>query len=1022
MFAEDISKLSKTSVKNIWKPKNIEEIVKIVKSSDIVSIKGSGCSMGGHICTENTHVIELASNFNKILNYNVVEKTIEVQSGITWKEIIKYIDKDNLSVSIMQSYANFTVGGSVSVNCHGRYVNKGSVVHSIKSLVIILADGKCVKTSPSEAPNIFFSAIGGYGGIGIIVSVELQLENNVKLKKVQKYIKTEKINENFKEEILGKDNFIFYNADMYFPYDKTLVTTYETTDEALTNDKRYNENVGDIKKIVYGLSFYLMSEWSGYFRHIINYYVKLTENNTVCWRNFEASYDIEELEPNSREKSTYVLQEYFIPMDKTNEFYKKATEILVRHKVKTINISIRHSIKDDKTMLSWAGEDCYSFVHYYKQGTSEEDKEKVGVWTRELINEATEIGGSYYLPYQLHASREQFLKVYKRAEDFFAIKQSLDPNYKFRNKFFDKYYLNLFQTGNRSVGLFEKIVGNVENCDKAFLFCQNVFSIYDPVMIIIKLKQLVKKYGSEDKKIYNELQNDLPNNAFQLWKTYKSLQKQKKVLSSQTKELVQGTLAGEYGYLECGTNGRYISSIIESTNIQGPYYYINDTPNGKFRNMIETGSIVNPGICIDDNCLYRFIKNNEIKNNSLGLVTLFIGAHHGDSNGRHELLKSVYRVLKPGGSFIIREHDVVDKESEDMVKFAHIIYNCGTGITWKDNKKEMKNTKWTNVASLVKEMEDLGFTFYDKSFSQHKDPSNNKLLRFIKPYTIETLRIRHTRSSKLYYTLPEWYIVHVAKEMSEIKIQKFSFSKAIEQYSDLHKYAIKNSSGDSIGQQMSYFDITFVGICFIIEMTLSMLYENSIGKILNYTTCSEDREIQNYLKRYSDFLNHTPWFKYDYISEIKCFFENIESLTNEGWSKIPHKLERRIRFVLEMLFKQLYSYCINKCVGIEYDKDDRMTKTLVEYEDGTHELIKRYSGLKNLSSDKNIISIAGQTDFITCSLLTVDKKLFKEYDIIHENDSLSCSTIKRLYIKLPIYKVTKFIKDHRQHIENIYDY
>ena len=49
-------------------------------------------------------------------------------------------------------------------------------------------------------------------------------------------------------------------------------------------------------------------------------------------------------------------------------------------------------------------------------------------------------------------------------------------------------------------------------------------------MIIIKLKQLVKKYGSKDMKIYNELQNNLSSNSFQLLKTYNSLQKQKKVL------------------------------------------------------------------------------------------------------------------------------------------------------------------------------------------------------------------------------------------------------------------------------------------------------------------------------------------------------------------------------------------------------------------------------------------------------------------------------------------------------------
>jgi hypothetical protein len=39
-----------------------------------------------------------------------------VQAGTRWRQIQKHIDAANLSVEIMQSYANFTVDGSLSVN------------------------------------------------------------------------------------------------------------------------------------------------------------------------------------------------------------------------------------------------------------------------------------------------------------------------------------------------------------------------------------------------------------------------------------------------------------------------------------------------------------------------------------------------------------------------------------------------------------------------------------------------------------------------------------------------------------------------------------------------------------------------------------------------------------------------------------------------------------------------------------------------------------------------------------------
>lgn len=50
------------------------------------------------------------------------------------------------------------------------------------------------------------------------------------------------------------------------------------------------------------------------------------------------------------------------------------------------------------------------------------------------------IGGyGALIPYQLHATKEQFLRAYPRAPEFLALKQRLDPTNKFRNELLDKY-------------------------------------------------------------------------------------------------------------------------------------------------------------------------------------------------------------------------------------------------------------------------------------------------------------------------------------------------------------------------------------------------------------------------------------------------------------------------------------------------------------------------------------------------------------------------------------------------------
>jgi FAD/FMN-containing dehydrogenase len=160
----------------------------------------------------------------------------------------------------------------------------------------------------------------------------------------------------------------------------------------------------------------------------------------VVSRNHEASYDVGQLEPTTpRLVFTYVLQEYFIPVDQFDAFVPRLARIFQKYSVNVINVSIRHALPDPGTLLAWAPKEVFSFVVYYKQAVTEAAKSKVGQWTRELIDEALALGGSYYLPYQIHARPEQFKKAYPGHKNFFEIKRQFDPTNKFRNKLWDAY-------------------------------------------------------------------------------------------------------------------------------------------------------------------------------------------------------------------------------------------------------------------------------------------------------------------------------------------------------------------------------------------------------------------------------------------------------------------------------------------------------------------------------------------------------------------------------------------------------
>ncbi len=480
LIINDISRLNPILVDKIIAPTTTEEIREIILSNQgPISIGGARCSMGGQTALENSFHIDMRQ-FNKVIEFNKKAQTITVQTGITWHEIQKYIDPHNLAIKIMQTYANFTVGGTLSVNSHGRYMGLGPVILSTKQIKVILADGSIIEADRTNNPDIFFGIIGGYGGLGVIIEVTLELVDNSKIERISKKLSIEDYPQYFAENIKNSTKVIFHNADLYpSEYKKVMAISWIITDKDLTSQDRLRK----IKKTYLFEKYFLwaISETPlGKYRREYLYDPIILNSKKIVWRNNEASYNFLELEPLSRKKSTYVLQEYFIPIDNINEFIPKMAKILQRYEVNVINISIRHAIKDPGTLLAWAEDEVFAFVLYYKQYTNEVAKNKVAIWTREIIESALECNGSYYLPYQPHATPEQFHRAYPRANDYFALKKKLDPDTKFLNKLWEQYYLVGAQaiTNNKSESDFKNIFLDTYWRDKFYLFLQNVYNIY----------------------------------------------------------------------------------------------------------------------------------------------------------------------------------------------------------------------------------------------------------------------------------------------------------------------------------------------------------------------------------------------------------------------------------------------------------------------------------------------------------------------------------------------------------------
>jgi FAD/FMN-containing dehydrogenase/SAM-dependent methyltransferase len=724
----DVTQLNPIEVFAIATPKSTRELQDALRSTTLpVSIGGGHFSMGGHTASPGSLHLDLRC-MNRVLDFVPDRRVIRVQAGIRWCDIQRFVDPHGLSVKIMQTYANFTVGGALSVNAHGRYMGLGPVVLSVRSILLVLADGELAQASPSENAELFYAAIGGYGAIGIIAEVELELVANTRVERRSVKMPTASYLTWFDVNVRGRAQAVFHNADLYPPhYTRARTVTWYETDLPATSPR-----LQPLRRAYLAELYFLWSVSEtplGKFRREYLLDPLLFMGKKIHWRNYEAGYDTAELEPVSREHRTYVLQEYFIPCERLMEFVPKMAAVLAKHKVNTINISIRHALSDPGTVMAWARGETFAFVLYHKQRTRDNAKERVGVWTRELIDAVLSCGGTYYLPYQLHATHEQFHRAYPRAHELFALKGRLDPGYRLRGALWDQYYAPACAAEAAlpvaAPSLFHAVYGSAREADKFYAFLQNIFHLYPEDRLHTLIRQATRQHQDEEA-IYRAVQAGLPGITpvlSLLRYALPALFVQKEEIGQQTARLLGDRSLQDY--VEIGSTGRYVRALKKHLKLRGSVTLVHDrAPNNSPVDIVERGQLGSIGGFAPLND-YAPI---DLPAQSADLVSCYVGLHHMAHEKLAPFLASIARVVRPGGYFVVRDHDVKDKAMHDFVSLAHCVFNAGLGESWTTNKAELRF--FDSVDEWIRRIEAAGFEHTGERIVQDGDPSDNVLMAF----------------------------------------------------------------------------------------------------------------------------------------------------------------------------------------------------------------------------------------------------------------------------------------------------
>jgi FAD/FMN-containing dehydrogenase len=450
----DASCLNKTAIYGIAKIQSAEDIQNALQFARENHLKvtpaGQRHSMGGQSFVQNGIVLDMRG-FNQ-LKLDKERKILTAQTGATWKQIQLFLDPQGLAVKAMQSINIFSVGGTLSVNAHGIAHDPGQVAPTVRSFHILLSNGEIQTASPTENPELFRLALGGYGLMGVILDVDLDVVNNEMYVRKSVYMDYHDFPAYYEKHVEGNEQIgLTYGRVSISPNSyltETALHTYEKTNYAEALPRLTPPGYVGFDRFV--INFSKTGGFGRWFRWQLEKHVEprlhpcLTRNTAMSreegclvTRNEEMYDSMDYLE--NRLKDTDILQEYFIPRAKMPEFLDGLREIVRRDGSNLLNVTIRIVHKDTITALPYATQEMFAYVLYFNQRFNERDSRALQKTTVDLIDLTLRLKGTYYLPYQLFYSPAQLRHAYPGVDNFFEAKKNYDPTGLFTNKFYEKF-------------------------------------------------------------------------------------------------------------------------------------------------------------------------------------------------------------------------------------------------------------------------------------------------------------------------------------------------------------------------------------------------------------------------------------------------------------------------------------------------------------------------------------------------------------------------------------------------------
>ena len=117
------------------------------------------------------------SSLNHFISYDRKSGVIEVEAGVTLREIQKVTLKDGWGLAVLPGTSYVTVGGALANDIHGKnHHSQGAFSLAVESFTLLRSSSKGVEVVTKHEKDLWRATVGGLGVTGLILTVKLKLK------------------------------------------------------------------------------------------------------------------------------------------------------------------------------------------------------------------------------------------------------------------------------------------------------------------------------------------------------------------------------------------------------------------------------------------------------------------------------------------------------------------------------------------------------------------------------------------------------------------------------------------------------------------------------------------------------------------------------------------------------------------------------------------------------------------------------------------------------------------------------